>query len=64
MPKLKLSIDSDINFNVAVTLEAFGLEAMMGVRRKKAVGQTKLSDSAVDDLEDESLSANTEDLNL
>jgi hypothetical protein len=34
MPRLKLKIDLDINFSVAATIEAFGFEAVVGLRRK------------------------------
>lgn len=34
MPRLKLKIDLDINYSVAATFEAFGFEAVFGLRRK------------------------------
>jgi hypothetical protein len=39
MAKLKLRIDLDIDFGVAAQVEVFGFEAVIGVRRKKVVGQ-------------------------
>ncbi|HZE52267.1 MAG TPA: hypothetical protein VE111_03200 [Bradyrhizobium sp.] len=36
MPRLKLKIDLDIDFSVAATFEAFGFEAVVGIRRKVA----------------------------
>ena len=51
MPRLKLKIDLDINFSVAATFEAFGLEAVVGLRRKVArQGVAKLAKGDTVDL--------------
>lgn len=39
MPKLKLKIDYDINFSLRVTVEAFGYQAVAGVRPKRVAHQ-------------------------
>lgn len=38
MRKLKIQIDSDIDFRLFVTVEAFGLQGVVGIRRKKVSG--------------------------
>lgn len=35
MQKLKVKIDRDIDFRLFVTVEAFGVEGVVGIRRKK-----------------------------
>jgi len=50
MPKLKLDIDLGVDFRVAAQVEAFGFEAAVGLRRKKAAGMPKLSKEDVVDL--------------
>jgi hypothetical protein len=39
MPKLKLRIDLDIDFSVSAMVDAFGFEAVVAIRRKKAAGE-------------------------
>lgn len=52
MPKLKVTIDPDIDFGVIAWGEAFGFQAMVGFRRKKSVNQgpTTLSKEEIFDL--------------
>jgi len=52
MPKLKVTIDPDIDFGVVAWAEAFGFQAVVGFRRKRAVkqGSQRASDEEVIDL--------------
>ena len=39
MPRLRVKIDYGIDFSVSAAVEAFGHEAMVGLRWRKVVGQ-------------------------
>ena len=53
MPKLKVSIDPDIDFGVVAWAEAFGFQAIVGIRRKKKALQgrsVRLTDDPIADV--------------
>jgi len=58
MAKLKVTIDSDIDFCIDAQVEAFGFETGFHVRRKKKVSQGKvgLSDGSIDEFASEDYS--------
>lgn len=51
MAKMKVVIDTDVDFRIEAMIEAFGLETSFRFRRKKVIqGSVGLSESSVEEL--------------